>query len=46
LKSRAARGALDVSGGVRYNNIAIEFYLNDSVIEALGIQGVPEKQPA
>lgn len=34
-------GSLDVSGGVKYDNVKGEFYLSDPVIEDLSIQGVP-----
>ena len=36
-------GELDVSGGVRYDEIDGRFYLTDPVIENLNIQGIPDK---
>ena len=36
-------GELDVSGGVRYDEIDGQFFLTDPVIENLNIQGIPDR---
>ncbi len=36
-------GTIDVSGGLRYSRKESAFYLEEPIIENLGIQGVPEK---
>ena len=39
----ALGGELDISGGVRYDEIDGQFFLTDPAIENLNIQGIPDK---
>ncbi|MEH6542492.1 MAG: DUF1439 domain-containing protein [Porticoccaceae bacterium] len=42
-KKKPLGGSLDVSGSIRYSREEGQFYLTDPMIEALSIQGIPDK---